>query len=184
MSESNIFGGKNVNALYTPLSEDEQEVLERLANEGQYKINVVGWGYVDKPQVRFGDARLQFQWKMLFTEPAVHIPVYYFDLELLTHSGIFLLRDQQKITVGSEPVLCGAGVEIGLMWDIQLKQIDPEVVKAIKPGAHGLTSRLGNMKMTQHEKQQLHNLREGEKAVRKMDADEVAKLAEKASGER
>jgi len=184
MGDTNIFGGKNVNAHYTPLSEDEQEVLERLAKAGQYKVKVVGWGHVDQPQVRFGDARLQFQWKMAFTEPLVHIPVYAFDLELWTHSGIFLLKTTQKITVGGEPVLCGAGVEIHLAWDIQLQQIDPEIVRAIKPGAHGLTSRLGNMKLTQAQKQQLHNLREGEAAVRKMDADEAAKLAKKASGGR
>ena len=182
--DSNIFGGKNVNALYTPLSEDEQEVLERLANAGQYKINVVEWGFVEKPQVRYGDARLQFQWKMLFQKPQVLTPVYFFDLELSTHSGIFLLRNRLPITVGGEPVLCGAGVELHLAWDIQLKQIDPAIVRAIKPGAHGLTSRLGNMDMTQHQKQQLHNLRKGEASVRQADVLAMAKLAKKAAGER
>lgn len=181
MSDTNIFGGKNANALYTPLSEDEQEVLERLAKAGQYKIKVLEWGHVDNPQVRFGDARLQFAWKMLFSKPSVHVPVYYFDLELWTHSGIFLLRNRLPITTGGQPVLCGTGVELHLAWDIQLREIDPNVVKLIKPGAHGLTSRLGNTRYTTEQKRQLHALRKGEAAVRHMDAVEVEKLAKKAS---
>lgn len=179
--DTNIFGGKNVNALYTPLTEDEQEVLERLAEAGQYKIVIKDWGHVDKPNVKFGDARLQFTWKMLFHKPATPVPVHYFVLELWTHGGIFLLRNKLATEVGGQPVMVAAGVEVDLAWDIQLKQMDPKLVKMIKPGAHGLTTRLGNMALSQHQKQQLVNLRQGEASVRQMNAVEAAKAERKTS---
>lgn len=182
--DKNIFGGKNPHGLYTPLSEDEQEVLERLALAGQYKIVVVDWGHVDKPNVRFGDARLEFTWNMLFSKPAAPVPVYYFTLELWTHSGIFLLRNKLPCTVNGKPLQVAAGIEVQLAWDIQLQQIDPAVVRAIKPGAHGLTTRLGNMKMTTEQKRQLQALRQGEAAVRQADAAQIANLDKKASGGR
>jgi hypothetical protein len=182
MTEKNIFGGGNVNSLYTPLSEDEQEVLERLALSGQYKIVIKDWGHINKPNVRFGDARLQFTFTMLFDRPAVPMPVYYFDMELWTHSGMFLFSKRMDVAYGGHPIQVAAGVELQLAWDIQLKQIDPKVVRAIKPGAVGLTSRLGNMKLDSHQKQQLHKLRRAEAKIRQDDVTAAVKATKKASG--
>lgn len=182
MSDKNIFGGGNPNALYTPLSEDEQEVLERLALSGQYKIVIKEWGHIEQPKVRFGDARLQFQWTMIFDRPAAPMPVYFFDMELWTHSGMLLFSKRMDVAYGGRPIQVAAGVQLDLSWDIQLKQIDPHLVKALKPGASGLTSRLGNMKLDANQKQQLHNLRQAEAKIRQGDVFAAVKATKKASG--
>lgn len=179
--ETNVFGGKSRHGLYTPLSEDEQEVLERLAQAGQFKIVIKGWGHVPKPKVKFGDARLQFTWKMLFAKPEPPgVNLHYLDLELWTHSGIFLLANRLTVQMNGQPMVAARGLEYDLAWDIQLKQIDPAVVKMIKPGAHGLTSRLGNTRMTSEQKRQLHELRKGEAKVRQLEAQAVSEAAKKA----
>lgn len=173
---TNVFGGKNPNSLYTPLSEDEQEVLERLALAGQYKVEIVDWGWVAKPQVRFGDARLQLTWQMLFDRPEVPMPVPFFECKLWTHSGI-LLTSKKMATAGEsgQPLSVMAGLAFEMVWDIQIQQISPEVVRAIKPGAKGLTSRLGNMRLTSEARQQLAFLRKQEAAIRSADAAALAK---------
>jgi len=182
MTDKNIFGGGNPNSLYTPLSEDEQEVLERLALSGQYKINIKNWGHINKPTVRFGDARLQFTWLMLFDRPSAPIPVYFFDMELWTHNGILLQSKRMNVAYGGRPVQVAAGVELQLAWDIQIKQIDPKVVKLLKPGATGLTSRLGNMTLDAHQRKQLHNLRQAEAKIRQEDLLAATKATKRSSG--
>lgn len=179
--DTNIFGGKNKNGLYTPLTEDEQEVLERLAQAGQYRVVIKDWGFVDRPKVAYGDARLQFVWKMAFSKPEVPMPVHFFELELWTHSGILLLKNKLPVSINGQPLQVAAGLELDMAWDIQLKQIDPAVVKAIKPGSVGLTSRLGNMKMTSEQRQQLQMLRQNEAMLRQLDVQNIQKLAKKAT---
>ena len=183
-TDTNLFGGKNPHGNYTPLSEDEQEVLERLALAGQYKVVIKDWGHVDKPRVRFGDARLELTWNMVFDRPEAPMPVYFFDLELRTHSGILLSAERLPVITGGQPLQVCAGIQVRLAWDIQIKKIDPQVVRAIKPGVVGLTSRLGNMKLTSYERDQLHKLRKGEAAVRVVSAVEAAAATKRAKSGR
>lgn len=175
--DKNVFGGGNPNSLYVPMSELEQEAVSRLVESKDLRIVIVGWGHVDQPRVTFGDARLQFVFRMQFDRPAVPVPVHYFDLELQTRSGALLFRDRQSVVYAGNPVQVAAGVFFDMVWDIQVRSIDPNLVKAIVPGAVGLTSRLrdrdtgdltveGNLKLDANTKKLLHGLRKAEDRIR------------------
>jgi len=66
---------------------------------------------------------------------------------------------------------------LDMVWDIAVMAIDPKIVKAILPGATGLTSRFqdrdtgelslfGNTKMKSDDKSALVKLRAGERSAR------------------
>ena len=170
---SNLFGGKNAQSLYVPMSEVEQEALLRLVESRELRVHVVGWGIVMSPRVTFGDARLTVAFRLDFDRPEVPMAVPYFDLELRTGSGSLLYRDRVSTEYGGQPALVAAGVCLDLAWDIHVKAIDPAVVKALVPSAVGLTSRRqdrdtgvlteeGNMRLTPHQRKALAVLRAGE----------------------
>ena len=170
MRETNIFGGGNPRSLYVPMSELEQEAVARLVESKDLRVNIVGWGYVDSPRVTFGDARIQLQFRVTFDRPDVPIPVHFLELELATKSGRVLFRDKQSTEYGGNPIQIATGVFFDMIWDIQVRSIDPQLVKDLVPGATGLTSRLvdkdtgevtrqGNMRLTTKEQRLLHHLR-------------------------
>lgn len=176
----NMFGGGNPRSLYVPMSEVEQEAIARLVESGYLRVNLVGWGYVDCPRVTFGDARIQIQFRVTFDRPEVPVSVPFFELELVTKDGRLLFRDRQSTAYGGVPIQIAAGVYFDMVWDIMVRSIDPKLVKEIVPGATGLTSRLvdrdtgsmtrvGNMKLTTHEKNILHALRRSEDRIRGKD---------------
>jgi hypothetical protein len=170
--DKNEFGGGNPNSLYVPMSEHEQEALSRLVAAGDLRVHVLEWGVVNNPRVIFGDSRLSLQFRLSFDRPAVPIPVYFFDLELRTGSGLLLFKDRKSCEYGGKPVSIAAGVFFDMAWDIQIKSMDPRLVKALT-GARGLTSRLqdrdtgdmtltGNMSLNTRQKGRIHTLRAGE----------------------
>jgi hypothetical protein len=171
MSEDrNLFGGGNPNSIYTPMSEDEREVIQRLIDADDLQIHVKQWGEVNKFQaIRLGDLRLQLEfWVRVHT--GVSIPVYYFDLELRTRpfgdhkEGILLYAERQA--VDNAPIWICGGWQSLFIWDIAIMQMDPKLVKQIKPGALGLTTREGNRHLNTNETKILHKMRESEKKVR------------------
>jgi hypothetical protein len=177
MTDKNIFGGGNPTSLYTPMSEDEQEVLSRLVAARDLHVHIVGWGIVNSPAVTFGDLRLDIPIQITFTSPAIPMLVDFFDLELRTGSGILLFKERQSTRYGGSPLAVGAGTAVSMVWHIAIRRMDPMLVKALKPGALGLTSRwidkdtkeetlLGNTSMTLKEQRVLRRLREGEARVR------------------
>lgn len=180
MSDKNPFGGGNAQSLYTPMTEDEQEVLERLIEGDDLEVNIVGWGVVTKPQITFGDLRLSIKLPLSFDRPALPQPNWYFDLELRTRSGLVLYSERQATTYGGKPIQIAAGMQFLMVWDIAIQKIDPKIVKAIKPGALGLTTREGNRRLKTGDKELLHNLRQGEKMARQATIDRLAKAAKKA----
>lgn len=186
MSGQNMFGGGNPNSLYTPMSEDEQEVLARLVDARDLHVNIVGWGFVSHVRARYGDLRLDIPLSITFSAPEKPILVDRFDLGLRTTSGILLFRETKGVEYGGMPLAVGAGTHLDMVWHIAIQAMDPRVVKAIKPGAIGLTSRwidkdtgqvthLGNTKMSSEKRAALRRLREGEKKVREMDQKKLTK---------
>lgn len=184
MSDRNIFGGGNAANLYTPMSELEQEVLVRLVESGDLQVIIVGWGYVSKPRITFGDLRLSLGFRLTFDRPEVPVNLWYLDMELRTGSGRLLYKERQPTTYGGKPIQAGAGVYFDLVWDIAIKSMDPALVREVLPGATGLTSRLqdrdtrdftlwGNMKLNTTEKQALVTLRQGEASLKQLTAERL-----------
>lgn len=186
MSGSNIFGGKNPNSLYVPMSETEQEALSRLVEAGLLQVIVHGWGYFDAPKAIFGDGQIMIPLSMTFDRPETPMAVSYFDLELRTRTGISLFREKQTTEYAGQPLMISAGVSLDMVWHIGIRAMDPALVKSLVPGAKGLTSRLidkdtgaltatGNMKMNTAKRRILESVRRGEASVRQSNREAVAK---------
>ncbi|MEI6297958.1 MAG: hypothetical protein WCO84_10090, partial [bacterium] len=158
---TNLFGGLNPHGAYVPLTEDEQEVLQRIADSKDVELVVHGWAVLPQPKITFGDLRVGIKFRVNFG-PGRPTPIHFFDLELRFSSGETIYRQKLAVDVGGKPVIVGQGVGIDfldLAWDIAIDHMDPSFVKRMKPGAIGLTSRkldkdtkertaYGNMKLT------------------------------------
>jgi hypothetical protein len=77
-----------------------------------------------------------------------------------------------------------------MMWDIAVNAMDPAVVKQIKPGATGLTSRwvdkdtglvseIGNTHLSAKDRALLLQLRQGERIAREDTLKQAAKATQK-----
>ena len=177
MSERNPFGGKNSHSLYVPMSETEQEFVSRLVETGDLIVKVHGWGVVPNPSVTLGDLQVIIPLTLKFDRPEVPIPVPYFDLELLTGSGISLYREKQPCEYGGQPLSVGSGTVIQMIWHIGIRAMDPNLVKMMMPGTVGLTSRrfdkdtgaltlTGNMDLDAAQKRLIELVTAGENNVR------------------
>lgn len=187
--EKNPFGGRK-GSLYTPMSEDEQEVLERLVQARDLDVVIKGWGYIQGIQATVGDLRVSLPLMLSFGGPEIPVPVHYFDLELRTGSGVLLFAERQSAHHFGAPIMVGAGTTLQMVWDIAIKRMDPKLVKALKPGARGLTSRwtdkdtgdltlFGNTRLSSQERSLLKHVRKGEQAARE-DNERLRKKAENA----
>ena len=188
----NILGGKNANSLYVPMSEDEQEALTRLIEADDLEVVVVGWGILHKPKVSLGDKRLAIKFTLNFNAPDKPMKVFFFDLELRTRAGLILYAERQPTLYGGEPITVHTGVAMDLIWDIAVDRLPPALVKMIKPGSVGLTSRFtdkdtgdfdptgGNMKLNPQQKAALEAVQKGAAFVRDEDRKKVAKVSKRA----
>lgn len=193
--EKNVFGGANPHGLYVPMTEDEQEVLDRLAETQDLEIVIHGWGIVRNPAVSFGDHRVGLVFTLDFHKPATPIPVHFFDLELrVTSIGKTLLRKRYPLEANGNPLMIGAGLSITLSWDIAIDHMAPELVKAIKPGAMGLTTRrldpvtglrtvTGNMDLEAHHKRLAGFLDRKSAALEQQDEAKAVKATQAAGYE-
>lgn len=174
---TNFFGGGNANSLYVPMSDVEQEAISRLVGSGDLRVIVVGWGHVDSPRIKFGDSRIQVTFTLDFHAPELPMPVPYFDLELKTRTGILLAKSRLPTAYDGNALQVAAGITLTLVWDIQVKAIDPNLVKQVVPDARGLTSRrvdkdtgfiteVGNMRLTDKGRKLLNLLAHGERAAK------------------
>lgn len=181
----NIFGGGNAASLYVPLSDVEQECLARLVEMGELSVHIVDWGIAHKPIVTHGDARVRVVFRMDFDRPVAPVNVYHFKLELRTGSGKVLFRDKQSTMYEGRPIQVAAGVFLDMVWDIQLRHLDPALVREVLPHVTGLTSRLqdrdtgdmtllGNMRLTPEKQAVLTQLRRAEAGSRKHTAERLA----------
>lgn len=179
MTEKNAFGGGNNKSLYTPMSEDEQEVLSRLVQAKDLDVFIVGWGFIKGVSASFGDLRLDIPLSLNFSAPAVPMDVPYFDLELRTGSGLLLFKERQSTLYNNQPLKVGAGTNLSMVWTIAIRSMDPKIVKMYKPGSSGLTSRwldrdtgeftfFGNAQLSETNKNLLRKLRGGEARVKKL----------------
>jgi hypothetical protein len=169
----NRFGGI-AGSNYTPMSEDEQEVLNRLIATRDMDVFIKGWGFIKGVEGAIaGDLRLAIPIIMDFDRPEIPMKVFHFDLELRTSSGILLFKERQSTMYNGQPLLVSAGTHLSMIWDIGIRHMDPKIVKAYKPGASGLTSRwqdrdtgdmtlCGNTRMGADDRKALTSLRKAE----------------------
>jgi len=170
-NETNPFGGKNPNGLYIPMTPDEMEVLERLRDDHGFRIEIKDWGWVDDPVMLFGDKRVSFQFTLAFTAPDFPMPVHSLEMTLLTKTGIHLFGPKVYPTiVEGHPIVVSTGVTIQMALDVAIDEIDTKLVKMIKPGAFGLTTRQGNLHLPSEELQSLlAHMKASEAKIRHMD---------------
>lgn len=191
MSDKNIFGGGNANSLYIPMSDVEQEALLRLRESEDLVVTIIGWGYLQNPEITFGDKRLSIHIDITFNAPDIPMDVHYFDLEL-KKGGQILFRERHRTHYNHKPISVGSGTNLNMIWDIAIARIDPKLVKLLVPHARGLTSRMtdkdtgelslfGNMKLNSIQKQVAVKLKQGENKVRAIDRKEVLTAMSKAS---
>jgi hypothetical protein len=189
--KTNLFGGKNARGLYVPMSEDEQEVIHRLVEGEDLVLIIHGWGTLNRPRFLVGDHRIGVQFRLTFNRPATPIDVWFFDLELKTRTGISLVKERLPVMYDGKPVQVCAGMFLDMQWDIALHSMDPRLVKLLKPGAIGLTSRRqdkdtgemtaqGNMKLDSNQKRALAELEASQAAGRAENTKQVIEATEKA----
>jgi hypothetical protein len=191
--DTNPFGGKNPIGLYVPMSDDEQEVLFRLVSEENIVLIIHGWGRLDRPRVQFGDHRVRIDFRLDFKAPEKPMEVRFFDLELKTRIEDFsLFKKRMAVSANGNPIIVQAGMFLEMSWDIAIDHMEPALVKALKPGAFGFTSRRldkdtgartlrGNMKVSPQQDWMLRILEQGASKVQTADAKQVFE-ATKASG--
>jgi len=191
---TNIFGGKNSRGLYVPMSEDEQEVVHRLVEAEDIQLIIHGWGILERPKFIVGDHRIGVKFKMSFHKPDTPTPVYFFDMELRTRTGITLCRERLPTIYNGKPAQVMKGTFLDMQWDIAMHSMDPRLVKMLKPGAIGLTSRRqdkdtgtmtsqGNMKLDSAQKKALRELEAAQAANRAEDIARIVKLTQEAGYE-
>jgi len=190
----NIFGGGNRRGLYVPMSEDEQEVIHRLVEAEDIQLIIHGWGTLDRPRFLVGDHRIGVQFKLTFNQPAAPMPLYFLDLELKTRTGISLVKERLPTILNGQPVNVCAGVFLDLQWDIAMHSMDPRLVKLLKPGTLGLTSRRqdkdtgemtarGNMKLDAKQRKALRELETAQAVNRAEDVRKIVKATKDAGYE-
>lgn len=174
----NIFGGKNPHGLYVPMSEDEQETLSRLI-EGDYLEMGIENGPFKIVNTKFilGDLRLGIRFQLECPELIVNQVLSSLQLKLNIRNGKTLFSEEKEIT---PQVILQNGMILSFQWDIALHSISSDIVKEIKPGSIGLTSRRqdkdtremtreGNMKLSSFQKKLLSHVEEGSARIREID---------------
>jgi len=186
MADKNPLGGTNPRSLYVPMSDTEQEVLERLVERDDLMVVIHGWGVVHKPRVTFGDLRLSLILHMEFEKPdPPGQPVYWFDLELKTRAGMSLYGPDRLPTIyNGKPLMVAQGLVLDMAWDIAIQAIPPEIVKIIKPHALGLTSAEGNRKLRGEKGRLFRLVREGEAKVRRANRERITEAVELSKGKK
>jgi len=178
--ETNPLGGKNPNSLYVPITETEQEVLERLVSSDSLEVHVLEWGVANKPEITFGDLRVSIKFRINFDKPDFFVPLRYFDLELRTRSGQLVFGPRRYPTASVDDVLLvRSGMFLDYVWDIAIQEMSPDFVKSVKPGAGGLTTRRGNLKLTDKEQALFDLSEQGAQRVRQHNAKEAQEVTDK-----
>jgi hypothetical protein len=189
--EKNMFGGGNANSVYIPMSDVEQEAINRLIEEQLLTVDIVGWGYIQNPHITLGDKRVSVHLDMTFNAPDIPMEVHYFDF-VLKRGNYVLFQERHRTYYNHKPIMVGSGTNLNMIWDIAIARIDPKLVKMLVPHARGLTSRLtdkdtgemttfGNMKLSSIEKQVAMKLKSGEENVKKINRKDVVSATNKAT---
>ena len=190
-NKRNPFGGKNPHGMYVPMTDEEVEVLHRIAEAGEFKVVIKGegqnsepieWGYVTgfkigkypgpelyqgEPIVTIGDKRLTFFLRMDFNAPVLPQPNWFFDMEVHAMDRLFF-KQRFPTANGGNPIQVCAGMFHDFALDVAIDQIDPAIVKQVKPKTIGLTTRHGNMHLDLKHQKLLAQTQASEQMIREI----------------
>lgn len=125
-------------AFYVPLAADEQDTIQRMLEQNDLYVEVVGWGYHPNPTITAGDKRVQVRFPMEFVKPqGIEVPVTRFRLRLKMRDGRTVAETVESTVYNNQPLYVTAGMQIDLVWDLSLDRIDDEIKKLILPGIQG-----------------------------------------------
>lgn len=125
---------------YNPMTDNEQEALQRMIEGQDVYVEVVGWGFYPTPTLTVGDKRLQVRFPMEFTRPLdISIPVRSLTLRLKNRQGQLIFSDTKPTLHQNQPMLVTAGLRIDLIWDIAVDKVSPEFQRTLLPGYKGTT---------------------------------------------
>jgi hypothetical protein len=178
MSDTNIFGGKNVNSLYVPMTETEQEFFDRLFSSDDLEIRIQDWGYVSQFRHILGDLRVSLHFNLAFQKPeGFYIPVSFLTLQLAYRDGgEVLYEDTLPTMINNKPLQVTAGMCLDLAWDIAVQNVNRKWIKKLMPKHIGLTTRRGNMDMTPEQRKQYNKLEQKSKEIREYDQKKIESL--------
>lgn len=142
---------RNVN--YTPLTNDEQDVLSRLIDEGRELYvevraldcsgedkRIVSEGFHPEPEITWGDKRIQVQFPLEFTRPSVLTPIHALHLQLKMRDESVLVDDIQPARgPNGNAIRIMEGTTLDLIWDVMIDRIPDRFQKRIRPGLTGKT---------------------------------------------
>ena len=192
MNDTNPFGDKNKHGMYVPMSDDELETLTRLAESKSFKLVIKDWGFITgftldrfvaetwkgDPLVAFGDKIIHFYWVMNFSAPEVPQPNWYFDVEVWALDRL-MFKHRLPTEVNGKPVQIAKGQMMAMALDIAIDKINPELIRAVKPQVHGLTTRHGNMRLDTKTQKILADTQQGERLVRNLTVQDAVKATER-----
>jgi hypothetical protein len=191
-NNTNAFGGKNPHGMYVPMTDDEMEVLERIADAGRFELVVNGHGtfknfsrkkfvaeqWKGDPIVVFGDKRITFYFVMNFTAPEIPQKNWYFDCEV--HAlGRLMTKHRLPTEINGKPIQIVAGQTLALALDVAIDSISPDFIRVVKPKTIGLTTRHGNMILDPHTRKLLRHIQEGERKVRELTLQDAKEATDK-----
>lgn len=147
---------KHKNGHYVPLSEKEQDVVQRMLENEDLYVQIVDWGYHPSPKITAGDKRVQIRFPMEFNRPVgLEIPVRYFRLRLKMRNGRTVAEKVESTVYNNQPLYITAGMRIDLVWDLALDSISEEVQNMILPKIRGKkVSTIKNGKLVKNDSQE------------------------------
>lgn len=136
-SDKNPFGGGNPNGLYVPLTDDERDAIDR-ARERGVVVKVRGLGVFPATKVVVGDHRVSVGFTVRVEAPKT---INEFAHSVETEDGIVLASETIPCLQQGKPMMLRPGEEVEMEIHISLTHLDPKVLRTLRPGATGLTSR-------------------------------------------
>lgn len=160
--EGNPLGGANPHGLYVPITPDEQDGIER-AKERGVVVKVSGLGVFPSTHVTIGDHRVSVGFTVSVKEPR---SLTQFSHSVETEDGIVLAAETISCIQMGQPMRLLPGEEVEMEIHISVARIDPKVLRQLRPGVTGLTSRrvdrdtgefsfAGNMQLTDDQRKLL-----------------------------
>lgn len=129
---------KHQHGHYVPLSEKEQDVVQRMLENEDLYVQIVDWGYHPAPTITAGDKRVQIRFPMEFNRPVgLEIPVRHFRLRLKMRNGRTVAETIESTVYNNQPLYITAGMRIDLVWDLALDSISEDVQDMIIPKIKG-----------------------------------------------